>query len=231
MSMKDDLALQCAQTKARRAKVQGEVDRACADSGRASDTVTIVCVSKTQAPETIMCLLEDGEKFFGENRVQEAKAKWPALKKQFPSARLHLIGPLQSNKVADAIGLFDVIETLDRPSLAESLAKEINRTGARPDILIQVNTGSEPQKSGVLPQNADEFIELCGSKWRLPIRGLMCIPPLGQPVAPHFALLRSLAERHRLPELSMGMSADFEQAIRLGATYVRIGTAIFGQRL
>jgi len=162
--------------------------------------------------------------------VQEAQAKYPALRAAHPDLVLHLIGPLQTNKVKEAVALFDVIETVDRPKLAEALAREMERTGRRLRCLVQVNTGEEPQKAGVLPVVADAFIAECRERWRLPIVGLMCIPPLDQEPSPHFALLREIARRHQLPELSMGMSADYEIAIRLGATHVRVGTAIFGER-
>jgi pyridoxal phosphate enzyme (YggS family) len=174
--------------------------------------------------------LAAGQRVFGENRVQEAAAKYPALKAAHPGLRLHLIGPLQTNKARDAVRLFDVIETVDRPRLAEALARELAQQDRRIDCLVQVNTGEEPQKAGVLPGEADRFIEACRERWRLPVRGLMCIPPADEEPALHFALLREIARRHGLAELSMGMSGDFETAIRFGATLVRIGTAVFGAR-
>jgi hypothetical protein len=167
---------------------------------------------------------------FGENRVQEAQKKWPDLRKKFPDLQLHLIGPLQTNKVRDAIGLFDVIETIDRPKLARSIAQEMARTGLRPACFVQVNTGEEAQKAGIMPAEADEFIAFCRDELELPIKGLMCIPPVGDSPALHFALMHDMAKRNGLSLLSMGMSADFDVAIGLGATHVRIGTAIFGQR-
>jgi pyridoxal phosphate enzyme (YggS family) len=167
---------------------------------------------------------------FGENRVQEAQAKWPALKEQFPDTALHLIGPLQTNKVKQAVALFDVIETLDRPRLARSLAKEFERSGRRLSCFIQVNTGAEPQKAGILPEEADAFIAACIDEFALPIAGLMCIPPAADEPSLHFALLREIAGRHALGGLSMGMSADYEIAIAFGATHIRVGTAIFGAR-
>jgi PLP dependent protein len=167
---------------------------------------------------------------FGENRVQEAAAKWPALRQAAPNLQLHLIGPLQTNKVRDAVALFDVIETVDRPKLAHALVEEMKRTGRRPTCFIQVNTGEEPQKAGVLPEATDAFVGLCRDEFGLPVAGLMCIPPVDEEPALHFALLAEIARRNQLKALSMGMSADFETAIRLGATHVRVGTAIFGER-
>jgi hypothetical protein len=173
--------------------------------------------------------LHAGQRVFGENRVQEAAAKWPALRAEWPGLELHLIGPLQSNKTGEAVALFDVIETVDRPKLAATLAGEMARAGRWPPCLIQVNTGEEPQKAGVAPAEAPALIELARTL-KLPLKGLMCIPPAGQPPAPHFALLARIAGRHGLDWLSMGMSGDFETAIRLGATHVRVGSAIFGER-
>ena len=197
---------------------------------RDAAAVTLVAVSKTHAAGAISSAIAAGQRVFGENRVQEAQAKYPALKAAHPDLVLHLIGPLQSNKVREAVALFDVIETVDRPKLADALAREMERAGRRPRCFIQVNTGEEPQKAGVPPAAADAFIAECREHWRLPVVGLMCIPPLDQEPSPHFALLREIARRHELPELSMGMSADYEIAIRLGATHVRVGTAIFGER-
>ena len=171
-----------------------------------------------------------GHRLFGENRVQEAEAKYPALRESFPDLALHLIGPLQTNKVKDAVALFDVIETVDRPRLAVALAREMERTGRRLSCLIEVNTGEEPQKSGVMPEAADAFVLECRDRLGLPIAGLMCVPPLDEEPSPHFALLREIARRTGLEIVSMGMSADFETAIRFGATHVRVGTAIFGAR-
>ena len=174
-------------------------------------------------------VLAAGQRVFGENRVQEAQSKWPQLRRDYPDIELHLIGPLQSNKVAAAIELFDVIETLDRPKLAEALAAEFARTEKRPQLYVQVNTGAEPQKAGVLPQDLDGFLQFC-AELGLKITGLMCIPPVDQLASPHFAMLNQMAKRHELPVLSMGMSSDFELAIQLGATHVRVGSAIFGAR-
>jgi pyridoxal phosphate enzyme (YggS family) len=171
-----------------------------------------------------------GQQVFGENRVQEAKAKWPALRERYPGIELHLVGPLQSNKAREAVALFDVIHSLDRPSLAEALAKEIARQGRTLKLLIEINSGGEPQKSGVLPEHADDFIRQCRDRYGLPVAGLMCLPPADEPPAPHFALTAKIARRNELNLLSMGMSADFPIAIAMGATHVRIGTAIFGER-
>lgn len=206
-------------------------DRAAVESGRMGADVTLICVSKTFGQEEIMPVLEAGHRAFGENRVQEASGKWPALKERFDGVVLHLIGPLQSNKTREAVALFDAIHTLDRPSLAEALARESDRTGRRPELFIQVNTGEEPQKAGVTPAEADGFIVRCREEFGLEIAGLMCIPPIQDPPSPHFALLGKIAARNGLSRLSMGMSGDFEQAIMLGATHVRVGSAIFGARL
>lgn len=190
---------------------------------------TIVAVSKTHPAEAIIPLIASGLTHFAENRVQEAQAKWPALRAAYPGLTLHLIGPLQSNKVADAVALFDVIETIDRPKIADAIAQESARQGKRPTILIQVNTGEEPQKAGVAPDGLDALVAYVREKG-LALAGLMCIPPADQPSAPHFALLRTLAQRHGLGTLSMGMSSDYPEAIRMGATHIRIGTALFGER-
>jgi len=190
----------------------------------------VIAVSKTHAAERIIPLLEEGHRVFGESRVQEARAKWLPLRERFGGIELHLIGPLQTNKVREAVGIFDVIQTLDRQKLAEALKAEFVRCGSSRTILVQVNTGEEPQKAGVAPRNALSFIAWCRDELGLPVHGLMCIPPVGQPPAPHFALLKKIARDCDLPFLSMGMSDDFETAIRFGATHVRIGTAIFGAR-
>lgn len=195
-----------------------------------AETVTLVAVSKSQPDERVRRALEAGHRVFGENRVQEAQRKWPAFKQEFPGVQLHLIGPLQTNKVRDAVALFDVIETVDRPRLAAALAKEMEHAGRRPDCLVQVNTGAETQKAGVMPDEADAFITACIAEYGLPVTGLMCIPPVGEEPALHFALLGDIAKRHGLAVLSMGMSADYETAIRFGATHVRVGTAVFGPR-
>jgi pyridoxal phosphate enzyme (YggS family) len=190
----------------------------------------LVAVTKTHGAERVRPLLDAGHRVFGENRVQEAQGKWPDLKREFPDTVLHLIGPLQTNKVRDALALFDVIETLDRPKLAHALKAEAERGHAIPDLLIQVNTGEEKQKAGVAPAEAPALIALARDELGLPLKGLMCIPPADAAPAPHFALLARIAHEHGLPLLSMGMSADFEIAIRFGATHVRVGSALFGER-
>jgi pyridoxal phosphate enzyme (YggS family) len=190
----------------------------------------LIAVSKTHGPERIRPLLDAGQRVFGENRVQEAKAKWPALKAEHPDVELHLIGPLQSNKTREAIELFDAIHSLDRPKLAHALAAEIEKSGKRPVLFVQVNTGEEPQKAGIAPADTPGFLALCREELKLPIQGLMCIPPVDENPAPHFALLAKLAHAHGLSLLSMGMSADFEIAIKFGATHVRVGSALFGER-
>jgi pyridoxal phosphate enzyme (YggS family) len=212
------------------AAIRARVAAAAGATGRDPGAVTLVAVSKTHAAAAVAAALAAGHRVFGENRVQEAAAKYPGFRTSHPALRLHLIGPLQTNKAREAAQLFDVIETVDRPRLAEALARELARQDRRIDCLVQVNTGEEPQKAGVLPAEADGFIEACRERWRLPVRGLMCIPPADEEPALHFALLREIARRHGLTELSMGMSGDFETAIRFGATLVRVGTAIFGAR-
>jgi len=212
------------------AAVRQRIEAAAGAAGRAPDSVTLVAVSKTHPAASVREALAAGHRAFGENRVQEALAKYPALRADFPDLALHLIGPLQTNKARDAVAAFDVIETVDRPRLAQALANEMERTGRRPPCFVEVNTGEESQKAGVMPAEADRFIDECRNRVGLPIIGLMCVPPLDEEPAPHFALLREIARRHRLEILSMGMSADFEKAIRFGATHVRIGTAIFGAR-
>jgi len=189
-----------------------------------------VAVTKTHGPERILPVLKAGHRVYGENRVQEARAKWPELRAQFPDLQLHLIGPLQSNKTREAVELFDAIETLDRPKLAHALRAEIDKVGRAPTLFIQVNTGEEAQKAGVAPKDAPAFIHLAREELRLPVRGLMCIPPADENPGPHFALLAKLAKEEGLPLVSMGMSSDFEIAIRFGATHVRVGSAIFGAR-
>jgi PLP dependent protein len=198
--------------------------------GRDPAGITLVAVSKTHDAPRIAPLIAAGQRDFGENRVQEALTKWPGLKEQTPGIRLHLIGPLQSNKAGDAVGLFDVIHSVDRPRIAEALAVEMERQGRRPSCFIQVNTGREPQKAGIDPGEADAFIAVCRERLKLPVEGLMCIPPVEEHAALHFALLREIADRNQLIGLSMGMSGDFETAVRFGATHVRVGTALFGVR-
>ena len=209
------------------------VRQAIRDAEPAEGVVTLVAVSKTFSAEQIRPALEAGQRVFGENRVQEAKEKWPGLRDEFEKLELHLIGPLQTNKVADAIALFDVIETLDREKLAHAFAKECEKQGegaVLPRLFIQINTGAEPQKAGVLPEDADAFIRLCRDDLNLPVEGLMCIPPADEEPSLHFYLLEQIAKRNSLMALSMGMSADFETAIEFGATHVRVGSAIFGTR-
>ena len=219
-----------ADIKARLGLVRQEVALAAEASGRKPAGVKLVAVTKTVPAPMIEEAIEAGQRVFGENRVQEARVKWPALKEQHAGIELHLIGPLQSNKVREAVALFDVIETLDRPKLARALAEEIARAGRRPRLFVQVNTGEEPHKAGVTPGETEAFVALCGDTFGLAIDGLMCIPPFDEEPAMHFALLAKLAERLGLDDLSMGMSGDFARAIQFGATSVRIGTAIFGER-
>ena len=210
-------------------QVRSAIAAAAKDAGRCDD-VALVVVSKTHAAEALAPLLAAGCRIFGENRLQEAEKKWPDLIRDYPDIRLHMIGPLQTNKVREAVALFSVIETVDRPKLARVLAEEMARSGRRPECYIQVNTGEEPQKAGISPADVDAFMTLCRVDLGLPISGLMCIPPANEEPAPHFALLREIGKRHALPNLSMGMSGDFETAIAMGATAVRVGSAIFGER-
>jgi pyridoxal phosphate enzyme (YggS family) len=212
------------------AHVRAEIARACAEAGRDPAEVTLVAISKTFDAPAIEPVIAAGQRVFGENRVQEAKAKWPALKARHPGIELHLVGSLQSNKAKEAVALFDAIHSVDRASLAEALAKEIAKQGRAPTLFVEVNTGAEPQKAGVLPEAADAFINTCRERYGLAIAGLMCIPPADEPPAPHFALTAKIAKRNGLSLLSMGMSADFPLAIAFGATHVRVGTAIFGER-
>jgi pyridoxal phosphate enzyme (YggS family) len=210
--------------------VRAEIAAACREAGRDASTVTLIAVSKTFPPEAIEPVIAAGQHVFGENRVQEAKAKWPALREARSGIELHLIGPLQSNKAKEAVALFDAIHAVDRPSIAEALAKEISRQGRHPLLFVEVNTGEEPQKAGVTPQDADAFIKTCHEAYGLTIAGLMCIPPFEEAPAPHFALTAKIAARNGLKFLSMGMSADFATAIAFGATHLRVGSAIFGAR-
>jgi PLP dependent protein len=218
------------QTPSGLAHVRVEIARACKDAGRDPASVTLVAVSKTFPAEAIEPVIVAGQRVFGENRVQEAKAKWPPLMDKHAGLLLHLIGPLQSNKAKEAVALFDAIHSLDRASLCEALAKEIEKQGKAPTLFVQVNTGAEPQKAGVLPEETDAFLEACRDRYGLTISGLMCIPPVDEAPAPHFALLATIARRNGLELLSMGMSADFASAIAMGATHVRVGSAIFGGR-
>ena len=211
-------------------KVKQSIAEAAEAANRSPGDVTLVAVGKAFPAAPIRGALEAGHRVFGENRAQEAEGKWPDLKADFPDTTLHLIGPLQRNKVRRAVSLFDVIETVDRSKLARTLADEMARSGRSPDCFVQVNTGEEPQKAGILPTEADAFIRSCMDEYGLPVRGLMCIPPFDEEPSLHFALLRGIAERNGLEALSMGMSADYDVAIRFGATLVRVGTAIFGER-
>lgn len=214
----------------RLATVKAEIERISRDFDREPGSVTLIAVSKTMPAEAILPALEAGQRVFGENYVQEAKAKWPGLRERFPDAQVHMIGPLQSNKARDAVELFDAIHSLDRESLAKEIAREIARAGRAPTLFVQVNTGDEPQKGGISPGEIDAFLESCRVHHGLAIEGLMCIPPAQDQPSPHFALLAKIAARHGLRGLSMGMSADYEAAIQLGATHVRVGSAIFGAR-
>lgn len=211
------------------AEIQGAVAKAERKAGRIPGSVRLIAVSKVQPLERVEAVLEQGHRLFGENRVQEAQGKWPDFTSRYDGVELHLIGPLQSNKARTAMELFDAIHTLDRPKLATTLARLAQEMGQCPDLMIQVNTGEEPQKAGILPADADGFIAEARAL-DLPVTGLMCIPPVEEEPALHFALLAKIAERNGLRELSMGMSSDFETAIALGATYVRVGSAIFGER-
>ena len=212
------------------ATVEQDIARACREARRDRASVTLIAVSKTFDAGAIAPVIETGQKVFGENRVQEAKAKWPGLMSAYPGIALHLIGPLQSNKAKEAVALFDAIHSVDRASICEALAKEIDSQKRRPQLFVQLNTGEEPQKAGVAPGEADGFIAACREKYGLVISGLMCIPPVNEAPAPHFALTAKIAARNGLKNLSMGMSADFATAIQLGATHVRVGSAIFGHR-
>ncbi|WP_425284395.1 YggS family pyridoxal phosphate-dependent enzyme [Methylocapsa palsarum] len=211
-------------------EIRRRIVQAARDCGRDPGEISLVCVSKTFAAPEVEPVLEAGQRIFGENRVQEAMEKWPPLREKYPGVELHLIGPLQSNKAEDAVRLFDVIETVDRDKIARALATEMAKTGRRPRLYVQINTGAEPQKAGVPPQDADAFIAACRNEHGLEISGLMCIPPHDEMASPHFALLNKIGARNGVKILSMGMSADFELAIQLGATHVRVGSAIFGTR-
>ena len=212
------------------AKVRGEIGRACKEARRDPASVTLVAIAKTFGADAIEPVIAQGQRVFGENRVQEAKAKWPQLRERHGGIELHLVGPLQSNKAKEAVTMFEAIHSLDRPSLAEALAKEIAKQGRKPVLFVEVNTGAEAQKAGVLPEEADGFVAACRNRYGLEIAGLMCLPPADEPPAPHFALTAKIARRNGLSLLSMGMSADFAIAIQFGATHVRVGTAIFGER-
>ena len=212
------------------ATVEQDIARACKEARRDRTSVTLIAVSKTFDAEAIVPVIAAGQRVFGENRVQEAKAKWPALMSAYPGIALHLIGPLQSNKAKEAVALFNAIHSVDRPSICEALAKEIDSQKRQPQLFVQLNTGEEPQKAGIAPSEADGFIAGCRDKYGLRISGLMCIPPVNDAPAPHFALTAKIAARNGLKNLSMGMSADFAIAIQFGATHIRVGSAIFGHR-
>jgi pyridoxal phosphate enzyme (YggS family) len=212
------------------AAVQGEIAQACRDANRDPASVTLIAVSKTFGADAIEPAIAAGQRVFGENRVQETKAKWPDMRARHRDLSLHLIGPLQSNKTKEAVALFDAIHSVDRQSLCEALAKEIGKQGRSPVLFVEINTGAEPQKAGILPDDADAFLRACRDDYGLTISGLMCIPPFDEAPAPHFALTAKIAARNGLKLLSMGMSADFTTAIAFGATHVRVGSAIFGTR-
>lgn len=212
------------------AEITARIRAAEAAAGRAAGAVKLIAVSKIQPNERVAAALEEGHRLFGENYVQEAALKWPPFRARFPGTQVHMIGPLQTNKAKQAVELFEAIHTLDRPSLAEKLARLAQGRGASPEVFVQVNTGEEPQKAGVLPGQLDDFVAAV-RMMDLPLVGLMCIPPDGEAVAPHFSMLAEMAARNGLAGLSMGMSSDFEQAIALGATHVRVGSAIFGDRI
>ncbi|MEP3689343.1 MAG: YggS family pyridoxal phosphate-dependent enzyme [Sulfitobacter dubius] len=210
--------------------IQNRIRKAEADAGRAAGSVKLIAVSKVQPDARVRAVLDEGHRIFGENRVQEAAGKWPGFREDFADVELHLIGPLQTNKVRQAMELAEAIHTVDRPKLAKTIARLAQEIGRCPDLFIQVNTGEEDQKAGVMPREADDFIAECRAL-DLPIKGLMCIPPVDEAPSLHFALLAKIAARNDLNGLSMGMSGDFEQAIALGATHVRVGSAIFGERV
>ncbi len=210
-------------------EIRARIDTACAEAGRDPAGVTLIAVSKLQPEERVRAVLQDGQRIFGENRVQEAAGKWPAYRDEFGPVELHILGPLQSNKVRQAMELAQVIHSVDRPKIAQAIARIADETGACPQLFLQVNTGEEPQKAGALPAEVDDFVAECRAL-SLPVQGLMCIPPADEEASMHFALLAKMAERNGLTGLSMGMSGDFEKAIGFGATHVRVGSAIFGAR-
>jgi len=211
-------------------EIKSRLAKACKEAGRNEGDVALIAVSKVQPLERVEAVLAQGHRVFGENRVQEAAGKWPEFQQTYPDARVHLIGPLQTNKARQAMGLFEAIHSVDRPKLAQALARLAQEVGLCPDLFIQVNTGEEPQKAGILPAEADDFVTEC-RRLDLPLQGLMCIPPADEAPSLHFALLAKIAERNGLSGLSMGMSHDFEQAVAFGATHVRVGSAIFGERV
>ena len=211
--------------------VRSAIAKAAEAASRPPSDITLVAVSKAQPEERVLAALTEGQRVFGENYVQPALSRWPTLKASYPDVQLHMIGPIQTNKARDVVGLFDVIETVDREKLAKALAKEMTAQGRRPACLVQVNTGEEPQKAGIWPGDVDAFVGLCRGELDLPVQGLMCIPPVDDEPSMHFALLAKIARRNGLSVLSMGMSADFEVGVQFGATHVRVGSAIFGARL
>ncbi|SMC81579.1 hypothetical protein SAMN06297251_10926 [Fulvimarina manganoxydans] len=211
-------------------EVREAIDKAVREANRSPEEVTLVAVSKTHGEEAILPVIEAGQRVFGENKVQEAKGKWPSIRERYDDIELRLIGPLQSNKTGEAVALFDVIESVDREKIAREIAKEVAKQGRAPRLYVQVNTGEEEQKAGIAPKDAVAFVERCRSEHGLTIEGLMCIPPFEDNPGPHFALLAKLAKEARVEKLSMGMSGDYETAIAFGATSVRVGTAIFGAR-
>ncbi|GJL85699.1 MAG: YggS family pyridoxal phosphate enzyme [Micavibrio sp.] len=211
-------------------QIYEQIEKTARDSDRDADTVHLVAVSKKQPTERMQAALDAGHRCFGENRVQEAQEHWSDLKSAYPDLKLHLIGPLQTNKAKEAVALFDVIETLDREKLARALAKEMQNQGKTLPCFVQVNTGEEPQKAGIIPADLPDFLTFCRDECELDIAGLMCIPPIDEPPALHFAFLAKLRQENNVVDLSMGMSSDFEKAIPLGATYIRVGTGIFGER-
>ena len=213
----------------RLAEIRSRIDKAAKLAGRKGDEISLIAISKTHGAEAIRPLLDAGQRLFGENRVQEAQEKWPALKADYPDVALHLVGQLQSNKAEEAVALFNAIHSVDRPSLVVALGRAMTRAGRRPDCFLQVNIGDEPQKGGCAVADLPALVEAAGEA-NLPVVGLMCIPPAEVEPAPYFALLAKLARRHHLPALSMGMSGDFETAVTIGATHVRIGSALFGAR-
>jgi hypothetical protein len=212
------------------ARIHQRIERAAVRAGRSSGDVELIAVSKTFGADAIIPVIEAGQMRYGENRVQEARAKWPALRERYPGIELHLIGPLQSNKAKDAVALFDVIHTIDRPKIARAVAAEMAEQGRSLKLFVQVNTGNEPQKAGIAPEDTDAFVRQCRGEFGLDIAGLMCIPPIDEPPEPHFKRLAELASKLGLRDISMGMSADFESAIECGATHIRVGSAIFGER-
>jgi pyridoxal phosphate enzyme (YggS family) len=212
------------------ARIHERIERAAVGAGRSASDIKLIAVSKTVEADAIIAAIEAGQMGFGENRVQEARAKWPGLRERYPGVALHLIGPLQSNKAKDAVALFDVIHTIDRPTIARGVAAEMAAQGRSVTLFVQVNTGNEPQKAGIAPEETDAFVRQCREEFGLDIAGLMCIPPIDEPPEPHFRRLAELASKLGLHDVSMGMSADFESAIECGATHIRVGSAIFGER-